>query len=220
MKTKLRVSKKAVKAAADRAEKTSAGEEPESPPTPLDPPTISPPSHPESAVTKRGRPTEFKEEFIAQAEKIYKLGFTDEEAADFFGVSIRTMHRWFIQHPEFRQSVRLGKDDPDDRVERSLFSRAVGYTFERSRWVKVDGEYQELVTKEHLPPDPNAAMAWLKNRRPDKWRDVHQHEVGRPGDFARMSDDELKAQLLEEIKALGLTLTLTDGKLIEDGTKH
>jgi hypothetical protein len=33
---------------------------------------------------------------------------------------------------------------------------------------------------EHVAPDTTAAIFWLKNRRPDLWRDKqdHQHELG------------------------------------------
>lgn len=47
---------------------------------------------------------------------------------------------------------------------------------------------------EHVPPDPGAAMNWLKNRRPKEWQDVRKHEVGSPGDFSNMTDEELVAE--------------------------
>jgi hypothetical protein len=55
-----------------------------------------------------------------------------------------------------------------------------------------------------VPLDVTAQIFWLKNRRPDRWRDVQKHEHGSVDAFARMSDAELRAFLAEEAKALGL----------------
>ena len=182
-----------IKRAADRAEATAKGEEIAPDYTPLDPPVALP-----VELTKRGRPPDYKPEYAEQAQKLYSYGFTDEEIADFFDVTIRTIYRWQTKYPEFRQSVVLGKSPVDDRVERALFHRAVGYTYERTKYIKVGDVSTPILVKEHLPPDTAAALAWLKNRRPDKWRDVHQYEIGRPGEFTQMSDDELRAFLLKE----------------------
>ena len=61
--------------------------------------------------------------------------------------------------------------DADDRVERSLYHRAVGYSFESEKIFHHQGEVVRVPIIEHVPPDVGAAMSWLKNRRPDKWRD-------------------------------------------------
>lgn len=48
-----------------------------------------------------GRPTDFKEEYIEQALKLSRLGLTDEEMADVFGVVPATFYNWRNTHPEF-----------------------------------------------------------------------------------------------------------------------
>ena len=30
--------------------------------------------------------------------------------------------------------------------------------------------------REHVPPDPGAAMSWLKNRQPGEWRERVEHK--------------------------------------------
>ena len=37
-----------------------------------------------------------------------------------------------------------------------------------------DGKITEHRYIEHYPPDTTAALFWLKNRRPDRWRDVQR----------------------------------------------
>lgn len=127
-----------------------------------------------------GRPTEYKSEFAEQALKLCKLGATDYELADFFGVDTRTIYRWRNQHEKFCQSVTCGKEYADERVKRSLYNRAVGYSFESEKVFQFQGDIIRADTVEHVPPDPGAAMNWLKNRQPDEWRDKQQHELSGP----------------------------------------
>ena len=123
-----------------------------------------------------GRPSTYKEEFAEQAAKLCELGATDRELADFFKVDTRTIYRWRNQHQEFCQAVIAGKGNADARVERALYNRAVGYTFDSEKIFQSQGEIIRAATLEHVPPDPGAAMNWLKNRQPDKWRDKQEHE--------------------------------------------
>lgn len=128
-------------------------------------------------IDKGGRPTKYKEEFSKQAEKLCLLGATDMELADFFEVSDRTIYRWQTQHPGFCQSLKAGKSEADDRVERSLYHRAVGYTFQSEKIVTVSmgnnqgSSVERVPVLEHVPPDTTAMIFWLKNRRAGDWRD-------------------------------------------------
>ena len=44
-----------------------------------------------------------------------------------------------------------------------------------------EGEVVRAPFVEHVPPDVTAQIFWLKNRRPDKWRDAWQidHQLGK-----------------------------------------
>lgn len=126
-----------------------------------------------------GRPTDYKAEYAEQAKKLCQLGATDQEIADFFEVSQRTIYRWKAEHDEFCQSLKAGKEVADERVERSLFQKAIGYEQDAvkifmpaSKEEPVYAEYREKIA-----PDTTAAIFWLKNRRPDLWRDktVSEH---------------------------------------------
>ena len=131
----------------------------------------------EPADKKRGRPGEYKPEYAEQARMLCALGATDEDLASFFKVSARTVYRWTARHADFCQALKSGKDPADDRVERSLYHRAVGYTFDAVKIVQARGEIKLVPYKEHLPPDTTAAIFWLKNRRKEHWRDAKDHAL-------------------------------------------
>ncbi len=116
---------------------------------------------PEGAPRRRGgRLSPYRPEFAEEARELYARGFTDAELAAHFGVVENTLRAWKTAHSEFRAAVRVGKDAADDLVEDSLFRLATGG----------DG----------IAPNVAACIFWLKNRRPQLWRDRAQHEVSGP----------------------------------------
>jgi hypothetical protein len=130
--------------------------------------------------SKAGRPTDYKPEYAEQAAKLCKLGATDIELADFFNVSARTIYRWQAAHEEFCQALKAGKQAADERVERSLFAKATGYTFDAVKIFQYEGAPVEVPYREHVPPDTTAAIFWLKNRKPADWRDKATTELTGP----------------------------------------
>ncbi len=118
-----------------------------------------------------GRPSKFKPEFAKLGAKIAKLGATDAELADIFGCDVSTFYRWQAEHPEFREAIKMGKAEPDERVKRSLYARAVGYSHPDVHVSNFQGEITITPLVKHYPPDTAAAFIWLKNRQPEQWRD-------------------------------------------------
>lgn len=118
-----------------------------------------------------GRPTDYLPEYAEQARVQCEQGATDQELADLFEVSVRTLYRWKNTHPEFCQALKAGKDPADERVERSLFERATGYERDEVDIRVVGGEIIQTPIRKFYPPDTTAAIFWLKNRKPDLWRD-------------------------------------------------
>ena len=122
---------------------------------------------------KPGRPSRYRAEFAQQAVKLCRLGATDKDLASFFEVDEATINRWKITHPEFCESLREGKAIADAEVAEKLFRRATGYEHKAVKIVadaKTGAEHQvEYI--ERYAPDTTACIFWLKNRRPDLWRD-------------------------------------------------
>lgn len=142
---------------------------------------------------KVGRPTKFTPEILAQAEKLAKLGLTDVEMADVFGVTEQTFNNWKKSQPDFFESLKNGKALADANVAESLYHRALGYSHPAVKIMTAGGAIEQVPYTEHYPPDTAAAIFWLKNRQPRKWRDK-QEESGNAA--------ELSATLSELIEKL------------------
>jgi hypothetical protein len=113
---------------------------------------------PKDQLQKRGRKSAFRPEYLLIAKACARFGATEDEIADELNIGPATLDRWKQKYPEFRCALKAGKEASDDRVERSLYQLAIGW----------NGQ----------PPNTTAAIFWLKNRRPDRWRDVQQLQGG------------------------------------------
>ena len=106
-----------------------------------------------------------------------RRGCSDEEIAEAFGVSVRTVYNWKKAHPEFLQALNECKGKADEAVVESLYAKACGnvkrITKKKRDVLDSDGRKVTLteVTEETLPPDTTAMIYWLKNRQPELWRD-------------------------------------------------
>ena len=134
-------------------------------------------------LQKRGRKSDFKEEYIDRVYRMSLLGLTDIQMSGILEVSERQFNRWKKEYPKFCQSLK-GKDDADSKVAKSLFSRAIGYEYEEKSVEKSGRKIvKTTTTKKQMAPDTTAQIFWLKNRQPDIWRDRHINEItGKDGE--------------------------------------
>ena len=123
-------------------------------------------------------------------------GLTDEQIAGNIGINTSTLHDWKNKFPKISESLKKGKEVVDIQVENALLKRALGYTYkETTSECDENGELKvtKVVTKE-VVPDTTAQIFWLKNRRPDLWRDKqnieHSGQINNP--FADLSTEELR----------------------------
>lgn len=116
-------------------------------------------------------------------------GLTDEQIADNIGISRSTLNSWKDKYSDISDTLKRGKEVVDRQVENSLFERALGGTREVRKTFKVKEKYYDdhgkLCEKEklvqatdevYIPGDTTAQIFWLKNRKPDKWRDKQEYE--------------------------------------------
>ena len=173
-------------------------------------------------TSSTGRPSSFKEEYIDQAERLCSLGLTDEEIAKFFGVTVRTLYRWKGQFPRFCQAIKTGGEEANERVERSLYKRAVGYEQVAVKIFMPAGADAPIYARyiEQVQPDTTAAIFWLKNRRKEAWRDVSKHEhTGKDGE--PLVEQSPETAELDRARRLALLLARgAEAKQRDVSTKH
>ena len=128
---------------------------------------------PYSPARRVGRPSGYRPELAEFVYRLSLLGLTDQELADFLGISCETLYSWKISYPEFRESIMRGKIEADAHVAEALYRRACGYSHPAVKIFMPAGASEPVYAPytEHYPPDANAALRWLMNRQPERWRD-------------------------------------------------
>lgn len=118
------------------------------------------------------------DEGLLRLEAWARDGLTDEQIAKNMGIATQTLYDWKKKHPEISEALKKGKEVVDVEVENALLKRALGYEYDE---VKEKYEYGRLVertvTRKEVVPDTTAQIFWLKNRKPEKWRDKVTQEV-------------------------------------------
>lgn len=78
-------------------------------------------------------------------------GLTDEQIADNIGIRTSTLYEWKNRFPEFSEALKANKDVVDRQVENALLENA-------------------------LNGNTTAQIFWLKNRKPNQWREKPEYE--------------------------------------------
>jgi len=139
----------------------------------------------------------FQPEFVPQASKLYRKGWTDREVADFFGVNYQTILNWVAACPEFARVRKDSKEVADERVERSLYERALGYEIETEKVFHTkDTGIVRAMTRTHIPAEVTAQRYWLENRQRGKWRN-RQEITGADGSPLVEAGDAPKRPTIE-----------------------
>ena len=118
------------------------------------------------------------EEGLLKIEGWARDGLTDKQIAEIMGVAYSTFRDWIKRFPALSAPLKRGKEVIDRQVENALLKRALGYEY-----VETTKELTDLgltVTKQvtkQVAPDTTAQIFWLKNRKPQEWRDKKETEV-------------------------------------------
>ena len=142
-------------------------------------------------------------------------GLTDEQIAHNIGINVKTLWDWKVRFDPICNAIKKGKAPVDIQVENALLKRALGYEYEEvtteiTETPYIDKRGKERVrkqkhvkkTKKIVLPDTTAQIFWLKNRRPDKWRDkreeavsIHNADPHLDEEIERMFDDAARGNL-------------------------
>ena len=97
-----------------------------------------------------------------------KNGLTDEQIAKNIGINRTTLYDWKKKEVNIANALKKGKEVIDFEVENALLKRALGYEYEEETYE--NGILTKKV-KKHVAPDTTAQIFWLKNRKPNNWKD-------------------------------------------------
>lgn len=87
-------------------------------------------------------------------------GLSEKQIAKKIDISESTLREWKKKYPAFSAALKRGKEVVDYAVENALLKKA-------------------------LSGDTGAICFWLKNRRPDKWRDKPEPKTSTGNDLMR-----------------------------------
>ena len=107
-----------------------------------------------------------------------KDGLTDEQISRNLGISKVTFYKYKASCSELNELLKRSKEVVDYEVENALYKSAIG-------------------------GNVSAMIFWLKNRRPDKWRDKREHsEIELMKQELQLKERklELEQQKLQDLK--------------------
>lgn len=146
---------------------------------------------------------------LPEIEQMARDGYRDEDICKKIGISRATFYSWVTKYEEFAEAVRKGKEVVDAEIENKLLDNARGYTHWEVTEELMDVydpvtglKDKKLVTTKrvlkHIRPDTTSIIFWLKNRKPDQWRDkqhiAHEGQIG-VTDLGYLTDEELEKEL-------------------------
>lgn len=123
-------------------------------------------------------------------------GLTDADIGKNVGVRASTLCEWKNRFPEIAEALKKGKEVADIAVENALYKRAIGYEYDEVMTEESEDGYKRRVTRKMVVPDVTAQIFWLKNRRPDLWRNSPEYrsdEVSKVALIMKRMDDEAGA---------------------------
>ena len=114
------------------------------------------------------------EEGLIKIEGWARDGLTNEQIAHNIGINPDTLYTWIKKYPDIAESLKRGKEVVDRQVENALFKSAIGYMYEEET---VTNAGDVVTTRKYAKPNTTAQIFWLKNRKPDTWRDRQEQDV-------------------------------------------
>lgn len=117
-------------------------------------------------------------------------GLSLAQIAHNVGVADSTFRRWKDENEALSAAIKRGNAPVDLEVENAMLKSALGHKETVRKAIKVKTEKQKVgegkIVEEHIeyvdeevyiPPQVVAQIFWLKNRRPDKWKDKIEQTV-------------------------------------------
>lgn len=102
-------------------------------------------------------------------------GASIEQICKNLGVNRNLWYKAIKKSEEFAKLSKRTKEVVDREIENAMYKRAMGYEYD-----EITEEYEmgfltkRKVVRKHVPPDTGAQVFWLKNKKPDSWKDKRE----------------------------------------------
>ena len=120
-------------------------------------------------------------------------GLTDEQISKNLDIAYSTFREYKNKYSALSAALKRGKEIVDYEVENALLKRALGYKYDEITYEH--GEEVKRVRKQ-VAPDTTAQIFWLKNRKPEQWREKQVVESSNTIEFKNpfegLTTEELK----------------------------
>jgi transposase-like protein len=164
---------------------------------------------------KRGQPTKYDPAFIPIVVNLVARGLTNQEIAQTLDVEERTLYNWRREHEDLAQALVRSKELIDAQVEASLLMKANGY---ERQVQKATASGKVVTVTEYFPPSDSAIQFWLRNRKPQEFReqrDVNVKHGVEQGFLSFLAALDAKAKAEREA---GVLPPLLEAQVIEDAS--
>ena len=111
-----------------------------------------------------------EEEGLLKIEGWARDGLDEEQIAENIGVTRKTLYNWKTSQLPILHALKKGKEVVDRQVENALLKRALGYGYTETKIEESDIGNKTTTTTKEVIPDTTAQIFWLKNRKPDVWK--------------------------------------------------
>lgn len=114
-------------------------------------------------------------------------GYRMQDVAKKIGIRVQTLCEWRNRFPEIDAALKRGKEPVDVEVENKLLDSARGFYVtvrepmklkrvkQKQGEGRIEEEYVEYVERQiYIPPSQTAQIFWLKNRKPQQWREKRE----------------------------------------------
>lgn len=119
-------------------------------------------------------------------------GMSNQEIADKLSIKRSTLYNFQNQHEELKNALFKDGDLIDAEIENKVLANAMGFDYEEEQILqrkvvhyddngkKLTEVTEPVVVKIHKTKlsDQSAAQWWLKNKRPGKWKDKQELDLG------------------------------------------
>lgn len=102
-----------------------------------------------------------------------KDGLTDEQISSNMGIAYSTFKDWKKKFSDISSTLKESKEVVDRQVENALYKNAIGFYYEEDT---VTNQGEVVSVRKYSKPNTTAQIFWLKNRKPQDWRDKQEIE--------------------------------------------